>query len=203
MTNYASLRGPVGLNRVYVKAEEELDASVFEDKLKAGKSFVTNGPIIGFNMGEANPGDSIIINPDGQRFFYSGFLRSNVPVTKIEIIWNGEVIESRSEKKPMKSMDLSGNITVKGSGWLLMRAWSDKADPNLPDLYPYASTNPIYIKSTAMNPQQKPAAEYFIKWISRIESKINTLNFRNDAEKQAVVKDIQRAKSYYRNLFIQ
>jgi len=203
MTNYASLRGPVGLNRVYVKAEEELDASVFEDKLKAGKSFVTNGPIIGFNMGEANPGDSIIINPDGQRFFYSGFLRSNVPVTKIEIIWNGEVIESRSEKKPMKSMDLSGNITVKGSGWLLMRAWSDQADPNLPDLYPYASTNPIYIKSTATNPQQKPSAEYFLKWISRMESKINTLNFRNDAEKQAVVKDIQRAKSYYRNLFIQ
>ena len=89
---------------------------------------------------------------------------------------------------------------MKGSGWVLLRAWSDQAHPDLPDLYPYGSTNPIYIESVVNNSQQKIAAEYFLNWITRIESKINELIFRNDAEKQSVIKDIQNAKSFYQNL---
>jgi len=200
MANYASLRGPVGLNRVYVQAEEILDATVFESKLKAGKSFVTNGPIVGLKVGNANPGESITINPKGQPLSYTGFLRSNVPVDHVEVIWNGEVVATHSFKGPTKSVDFKGTIKVKGSGWVLLRAWSDQAHPDLPDLYPYGSTNPIYIESVVNNSQQKIAAEYFLNWITRIESKINELIFRNDAEKQSVIKDIQNAKSFYQNL---
>jgi len=200
MANYASLRGPVGLNRVYVQAEETLDATVFESKLKAGKSFVTNGPIVGLKVENTNPGESITINPKGQPLSYTGFLRSNVPVEHVEVIWNGEVVATHSLKGPTKSADLKGTIKVKGSGWILLRAWSREAHPDLPDLYPYASTNPIYIQSTVKNIQQKIAAEYFLKWVTRIESKINDLVFRNDAEKQSVMKDIQNAKSFYQNL---
>ena len=200
MANYASLRGPVGLNRVYVKAEETLDASVFESKLKAGKSFVTNGPMVGLNVENMNPGESIVINPKGQTVSYSGFLRSNVPVDHIEIIWKGEVVATHSLKGPTKSADLKGTFKVKGPGWILLRAWSDQAHPDLPDLYPYASTNPIYIQSSVKNTQQKMSAEYFLKWVTRIEGKINDLIFRNNTEKQSVLKDIQHAKSFYQNL---
>jgi len=200
MANYASLRGPVGLNRVYVQAEETLDASMFEAKLKAGKSFVTNGPIVGLKVENTNPGESITINSKGQSLSYTGFLRSNVPVDHVEVIWNGEVVATHSVKGSTKSADVKGTIKVKGTGWILLRAWSKNAHPDLPDLYPYASTNPIYIRSTENNSQQKVAAEYFLKWVTRIESKINDLLFRNDAEKQAIVKDIQNAKSFYQNL---
>ena len=200
MANYASLRGPVGLNRVYVRAEETLDANVFESKLKAGKSFVTNGPILGLKIENANPGESMVINAKGQSLSYTGFLRSNVPVDHVEVIWNGEVVATHSPKGPTKSADLKGTIKVKGTGWLLLRAWSDQAHPDLPDLYPYASTNPIYVQSSLPNTQQKTSAQYFLKWVSRIENKISELTFRNDAEKQAVMKDIQNAKSFYQNL---
>ncbi len=200
MANYASLRGPLGLNRVYVKAEETLDANVFESKLKGGKSFVTNGPMVGLKVENAQSGESIAINSKGQSLSYSGFLRSNVPVDHVEVIWNGEVVATHSLKGPTKSADLNGTIKVKGNGWLLLRAWSDQAHPDLPDLYPYASTNPIYIQSSVSNTQQKAAAEYFLKWVTRIESKINELSFRNDAEKQSVVKDIQNSKSFYQSV---
>ena len=45
MTNFASLRGPVGLNRVYVKAGPVLTHATFLGALKAGKTFATNGPL--------------------------------------------------------------------------------------------------------------------------------------------------------------
>ena len=200
MANYTSLRGPVGLNRVYVKAEEILDNRAFENKLKSGKGFVTNGPLVGLRVGQANPGETIDINTKGQALSYTGFLRSNVPVDYVEMVWNGEVLATHSLKGPTKSADLKGTINVKGSGWMLLRAWSKEAHPDLPDLYPYASTNPIYIQSSVPNPQQKMAAGYFLKWVSRLESKINELTFRNDQEKQSVLKDIQNAKSFYQNL---
>lgn len=200
MANYASLRGPVGLNRVYVKADEALDANLFETKLKAGKSFVTNGPIVGLTIENAQPGERIDINPKGQSLSYAGFLRSNVSVDHVEIIWNGEVVATHSLKGPAKSADLKGTIKVNGSGWILLRAWSKEAHPDLPDLYPYASTNPIYIQSSVNNRQQKIAAEYFLKWVTRIESKINDLVFRSDAEKQMVIKDVQQAKTFYQSM---
>jgi Tol biopolymer transport system component len=200
MANYASLRGPIGLNRVYVHAEESLDAGVFETKLKAGQSFVTNGPIVGLTVKNAKAGASITINPKGESLSYSGFMRCNVPVDHIEVIWNGEVVATHKLRGPTKSADLNGTIKVKGTGWMLLRAWSDQGHPDLPDLYPYASTNPIYIQSTITNPQQKPAAEYFLKWISRIEGKINELNFRSGKERDAVSRDVQQAKSFYQNL---
>lgn len=200
MANYASLRGPVGLNRVYVKAEGAMDAQKFEANLKAGKSFVTNGPIVGLHVANVNLGETIDINQNGQSLSYNAFLRSNVPVDHFEIIWNGEVIAVHQLKEPTKTIDWNGTIKVKGSGWLLLRAWSDQAHPDLPDLYPYASTNPIYVRAQTPNPKQKVDAEYFLKWVSRIESKINDLMFRTDAERQMVLLDIQRAKSYYQSL---
>lgn len=201
MANYASLRGPIGLNRVYVQAEETLDDGVFESKVKAGKSFVTNGPIVGLTVKNATAGESITINSKGESLSYSGFMRSNVPVDHVEVIWNGDVVATHQVKGPTKSADLKGTIKVKGNGWILLRAWSDQGHPDLPDLYPYASTNPIYVQgATISNPNQKLSAEYFLKWVTRIETKINELNFRNEKERESVRSDVQQAKSFYQNL---
>ncbi len=201
MANYASLRGPIGLNRTYVNAEESLDASVFETKLKAGQSFVTNGPTLGLTVKNATAGESLTINSKGESLSYSGFLRSNVPVDHVEVIWNGDVVATHKVKGPTKSADLKGTIKVKGNGWILLRAWSDQGHPDLPDLYPYASTNPIYVQgATISNPNQKLSAEYFLKWVTRIESKLNELNFRTEKERESVRSDVQKAKSFYQNL---
>ena len=44
MTNYASLRGPVGMNRVFVRSGAKLDYRGWLAALKAGRTFVSNGP---------------------------------------------------------------------------------------------------------------------------------------------------------------
>ena len=60
MANYSSLRGPVGLDRVYthvargpVKIDSVLAA------LKDGKTFATNGPLLDFSMGGAQIGGEV------------------------------------------------------------------------------------------------------------------------------------------------
>jgi hypothetical protein len=185
---------------VYVKGEGPLNEQSFLHKMIAGNSFVTNGPMLAFTVDGKNSGDSIEISSKGKTLSYSALLKSHVPIEHFEVIWNGEVIAKHAFKEALTSADVTGSLKVKGSGWLLLRAWGEKGHPDLPDLYPYASTNPIYIKSQSSNAQQKTAATYFLKWINRIESKANELTYRTEAEKETVMKDIQTAKSFYQNL---
>ncbi len=57
MANFASLRGPVGLNRVYVEVPEgKLDIEPWLASLKRGRTFATNGPLLGFVAGRSIAG---------------------------------------------------------------------------------------------------------------------------------------------------
>ncbi len=197
MTNYSNLRGPVGLCRVFVKAEGNPDENLFLDKVIAGQSYVTNGPLIGFVVNGKNPGDSISISAKGESLSYSAYIRSQVPVDHFEVIWNGEVVASHQLTGTRTTGDVQGSIRVKGPGWMVLRAWNDIGHPDLPDLYLYASTNPVYVEGRGVNTKQKEAAAYFLKWVDRIETKANELAYRNGAEKQLVIDDIRRAKNYY------
>ena len=200
MTNHASLRGPVGVNRVYVKGEGQLDHNKFLKKMAEGKSFVTNAPIIDFTVEGKSAGDSIILSSKGQTLSYTALLISHVPIEHFEVIWNGEVIAKHTLSGNLTTADVRGTIKVKGSGWLLLRAWNEKAHHDLPDLYAYASTNPVYIIGKSQNHQQKNAATYFLKWVNRVESKANGLPYRNETEREAIMNDIVKAKDFYQNL---
>ena len=198
MANYASLRGPVGMNRVYVIGNGPLDHKLFQQNLKVGKSFVTNGPMIGFNVEKSGPGDSVMISPKGQKLSYSGFVRSSIPVEYVEVVLNGEVVAKHSGSGFVKSMDVNGSIQVKGPGWVLLRAWSKNPHPDLPDMYAYASTNPVYIQQPGKKLQSKSSAEFFIKWLDRLEAATKSnAHFRSEEEKAIVLGDISKAKNVF------
>ena len=202
MANYASLRGPVGLNRVYVRGTGWLNSNEFLQELKMGKSFVTNGPIIGFTIGASNPGDSIKISAKGETISYKAILRSNAPVDHIEIVFNGEVI-AKHVMGPTRILDIEGKVKIKESGWILFRAWNSVPNPNVLDSYPYASTNPIFIGGPPKSSKAKVAGEYFVKWLDRIE-KMTLANpsFRTETERTTVLGDIRKAKAYYQSLTV-
>ena len=56
MANYASLRGPVGLNRVYVPATGPLTREAFLSGLTQGRGVATNGALVHLKVGDAGPG---------------------------------------------------------------------------------------------------------------------------------------------------
>ncbi|MGB5581372.1 MAG: CehA/McbA family metallohydrolase, partial [Woeseia sp.] len=148
MSNYASLRGPVGINRTYVPVANypgtpEARRAAWLAGLKAGKSLATNGPLLGLTVEGVGPGEEIQRSTGTHELKYSGFLRSSVPVDHLELVHNGKVMKTFKLDRARRAVDISGTIAVSGSGWLLLRAWNDKADPLIFDLYPYASTSPV------------------------------------------------------------
>ncbi len=60
MANFASLRGPVGLNRVYADVPQgPLNIESWLSSLKQGHTFATNGPLLGFTLGGRGLGDEL------------------------------------------------------------------------------------------------------------------------------------------------
>jgi Tol biopolymer transport system component len=102
MANYASLRGPVGLVRVFLDTDGQLDDAHVLPALKSGRGFVTNGPLLGLLLDGHKPGDTIA---SGRSVPYRVALRSPVPVDHLELVSNGEVVQR---------FDLTGDRT----GWM-------------------------------------------------------------------------------------
>lgn len=201
MANYASLRGPVGVNRVYVRGDGALNSDSFLNEMTKGRSFVTNGPIIGIQVGDSNPGDSIKMQANGETFSYKAFLRSNTTVDHFEVIFNGEVIASHIQTTPAKTLDITGKVKIKESGWIVVRAWNSTAQFDIQDVYAYASTNPIYVYGGKPSAQSKVSAAFFLKWVDRLEGLARkSETFRDENERNIILNDIKKARTYYESI---
>jgi hypothetical protein len=115
MANYASLRGPVGLNRTYVRVPgdprlptDRRDAWL--NGLKAGASIATNGPLVGLAVNGQYPGSRIALAGEDLEVRFEGFLRSTFDVAHLEIVLNGKVIESFDKADGQTSANISGSI---------------------------------------------------------------------------------------------
>ena len=129
---------------------------------------------------------------------YRASLRSNVPVDHLELIWNGRVAASLATAADRQSADVGGEIPVTGSGWLLLRAWNDGPHPDVLDIYPYATTSPIYVHVGGKPRRSADAAAYFLRWIDRIQAATEReSSYRTREERGAVLADVRNARAFY------
>jgi hypothetical protein len=197
MANYASLRGPVGMNRVYVPATGALTPERFLEALRAGRGVATNGALLYLTASQAQTGDTVRMSAPGA-LDYRATLRANFPVDHLELIWNGGVVATLNVGSDRRLADVRGHLPIETSGWLLLRAWNNDPDPDLMDIYRYATTSPIYVEVNDRPRRSRAAAEYFLQWIDRLESATRSNDsYRTSDERDLVLQDIARARSFY------
>jgi TolB protein len=202
MANFASLRGPVGLNRVYASVPRgPLNIDSWLSSLKHGHTFATNGPLLGFALGGQQAGADLRLHAGEHQVKFTAWLRSIVPVDHLEVICNGRVVRELKVDKDREGADIEEPIPISQSGWCLLRAWSDQAEHPVLDAYPYATTSPIYV--TVAGSAAKPAedAAYFIAWIDRmIQDAKSNRDWNTEVEKTSVLDLLDRARRIYAEL---
>ena len=202
MANYASLRGPVGMNRVYVAtATGDKAPSARRDRwqaaLAAGKTLATNGPLLGFTLENKESGDHLRLASGEHELKYEGFMRSIVPMDYLEIVVNGEVVDT-IDLQDRTSADFSGTVKLGESSWVLVRAWNDKSHPDVFDLFPYGTTNPVFVDVDGSQRWSESDAQYFIAWIDRLRETVAAHpDYNTDEERETVLRAIDRARSIY------
>jgi len=203
MANYSSLRGPVGLNRVYVMMQPGA-SSLAERRdrwlagLKAGRSMATNGPILSFEFAGKQAGEDLVLPAGEHELEFSGFMQSIVPMDHLEVVVNGQVVQRIDLDQARQSANFTGRLKLDASGWVLLRAWNEDASPDIFDRFPYATTNPVFVEVDGKALRSTADADYFISWIDRVHEQLaKNPHYNDDGEKQAIASSIESARAVF------
>jgi len=201
MANFASLRGPVGLTRVYASVPDgPLNIHPWLDSLKQGRTFATNGPLLGFTLGGMQVGDELRLPAGENKVAVTAWMRSVVPVDHFQVVCNGEVV-SDFKLSDSQSADMKETIPMSRTGWCVARAYSDKAEHPILDIYPYATTSPIYVTVAGSKPNAGEDAAFFMAWIDRLIFAANAnTDWNTAAEKSATLDLLTYARKVYEGM---
>lgn len=202
MANYASLRGPVGLTRVYARVpNSHATPPAWLDSLKKGRTFASNAPLIGFTLGGRELGDELKLPTGESKVKFKAWMRSIVPVDHLQIVCNGRVARDLKLGGTRESADAEDTIPISQSGWCLLRASSDQPEHPVLDDYVYATTSPIYVTVQGSAPKPAQDAAFFVAWIDRLaEAAKANRDWNSQAEKTSVLKLLDEARQIYLSL---
>ena len=161
------LPNPLGYNRVYVYCGPEFGYDTWWDGLKAGRSFVTNGPLLVVKANGELPGH-VFTADEGEEIEIAVEVsltsRDNVPA--IEIIRDGKVERAVPLGGPSKTgstQRVLGTLTFNKSGWFLIRAITD-----LEHTFRFASTAPYYVEvGPSKHHVSRRSAQFFLDWVDQ------------------------------------
>jgi hypothetical protein len=197
MANYASLRGPIGLVRVFLETGGERTPKALGDALKSGRTFVSNGPLLGLEVDGQRPGGTVGGGAATRPVRVS--LRAPFPVDRLELVQNGRVAKSFEFTGDRTRFDWSGDVELASAGWVLLRAYNDAAHPWVLDLYPYATTSPIYFETPP--PPAPEDAAYFSVWMHRVvEATLARGGWNSEQEKTDTLAYLETARAKFRAL---
>ncbi|HJN08413.1 MAG TPA: CehA/McbA family metallohydrolase [Pirellulaceae bacterium] len=163
------LRGPVGLgyDRVYVHLDEPFTNENWWKGFKAGRVFVTNGPILIVTANGKLPGE-VFSCPTGKTLELNLdiALFSNEPVECVEIVQDGKVVQKIQEESISERIKAEP-LSFARSGWFHVRAITA-----VTKTFRFACTGPSYVEvGDKRSTIHRPDVEYFLEWIGKRESK--------------------------------
>lgn len=182
------LPNPVGYDRMYVHLDGEPSYEKWWQALKAGRVFVSNGPLLRCRADGQLPGHTFRSETGAELDLkLEAVLDSRDPISAIEIIRDGRVIRTLSDSSWKRTVSL-GAINFKESGWFLVRAIAA-----VPTTFRFASTGPFYVEVGPRPPRiSRTSARFFLDWVRERQGQIKLSDAQQQAEVMAYQKEAER-----------
>jgi hypothetical protein len=182
------LANPLGYNRVYVHIDGELSYERWFEGLRAGRTFVTNGPLLRVRAGGLLPGH-VFTALDQVDVELTGVLQGRDRVEAVEIIRDGRV-ERRVPVAELGRTGSLGKLTFGSSGWFLVRAIADD-----PRTFRFASTGPWYVEvGKTKRRVSRASAQFFLDWT---DERIKRVKVADNVQREEVLEPHRRAREYW------
>jgi hypothetical protein len=182
------LPNPVGYNRAYVHLEGEPSYGKWMEGLRAGRSIITNGPLLRVKANGELPGH--VFSADKEiSINLSAVLDGRDPIETIEIVRDGRI----ERRVPVK--EGLGRLEFKSSGWFLLRCLS----PN-PATFRFASTAPYYVEIGASKRRiSKSSAKFFVDWVDERMTRVPQ-KLKDEKQLEEVLEPHKKARDYWNDL---
>jgi len=168
---------PAGAYRAYAHlGTDEFTFKSWAKAVRAGKTFMSSGPLLLFEADGRAPGSEIQMGSGGS-IEVRAQARSAVPIHRLEIILNGRVVASRREDGGVTEIKLHDAIRTEGAGWIAARCASRLATPG----YRIAAhTSPVYLTAQGTELFSAPVAAYMMTLIDGAEAWASQMATRPD-----------------------
>jgi hypothetical protein len=179
------LPNPVGYERVYVHVGRELTWQKWWEGLRAGRSFVTNGPLLRVRANGELPGHIFIVG-EGKEVGVEvkAELTTCDKIPFLEVIKNGQVDHKVSFEEFSRTGTL-GTVRFDASGWFLVRAIADN-----PKTFRFASTAPYYVEvGPTKRRVSRESAKFYLEWAKERAGRVRL----EDAEQRREVLKYHKA----------
>jgi hypothetical protein len=165
----------------------------------AGRGFVSNGPLIEFTANQGvMPGEEIALPGAGGPVRFQATVTSLAPITRVELVSNGEVVHGVDVAAGQTSVAFSHTAQVARSGWYSLRAVGPARAFPVENTRPLAVTNPIYVVAGGQPIRDRASAEYFVKWIDLLTGMAEAHpGWRSDREKAHVLGQFTEARGIF------
>ncbi|MEX2261096.1 MAG: hypothetical protein WD696_04055 [Bryobacteraceae bacterium] len=166
------------------------------ERHRTGHNFVTNGPLLTFQINGQSIGSEIRI-PAGQpyRANLATEINSPVPLTTVEFIRNGEVIESRTVPGQAKTFRMDKEVEVDRSSWFAVRV---AGVPSRGFDLPKAHSGAIYVNVNGQPPLLKEDVELMIRWVDRFWRLLEERNnFGPGDNRERAHKMVMQARAHF------
>jgi hypothetical protein len=187
---------PVGTNRVYVFCGSEFSGAAWWEGLKAGRVFVTNGPLLRPMVEGRPPGCTFPIDSSGSLTLEIGLnLATSVPVEYLQIIKNGNV---EAEVRLAEFKNRKGRlppIHFDDSGWFLVRAVTSN-----PKMLQFASSGPYYVEKGSRPRVSRASVKFFLDWIDANVARLRKQADVDDTNRASLLAEQESARKFFEKL---
>lgn len=138
---------PVGGVRTYALLEPDtpLTFDSWVAAVRRGRTFVTTEPLLELTVDGCPPGADVEIDGPSRRLHAEVRVESFVPVHRVELIVNGDIVEARQFESGTLSCTFGKDLTLSTSAWIAARCISDTVNWIGSTRRPAAHTSPIYV----------------------------------------------------------
>jgi hypothetical protein len=142
-TDKMSSAVPVGLYRTYAKLDEEFSYEAWCRAVRAGRTFLSGGPLLTLSVDGREPGDTLGLSGPGTVSVHAA-VRGIFPLRSLEIVRNGEVVAT-IEPGGERQAEINQELRIDGSSWIACRAFG--VDYHLDEWgrRVFAHTSPVYL----------------------------------------------------------
>ncbi len=175
----------IGTNRVYVNAGKKLDYDTWIRNFRAGRSFVTSGPLVFFTLDNKQPGDEIKLPAAAGRELRAAIeVESITPIESVELLYNNTVVDREQPADHPLRFRFSKAVMPNRSGWYAVRVKAAYGRHPIRTLSPFAATMPIWVSVGDQPVRSAEDADYFINWIDKtLQDALALPAWNNELEK--------------------
>jgi TolB protein len=190
-----------GSSRTYVyTGSKGLDASAWMNGLRAGRAFMSTGPLLGLTIDGKLPGEDVTLPASGGTVTIGGWVKSIAPLDKVMLIANGELLEEIPIAGDRKALEFKRQVKVTRSSWFHLRVEGKPAERLPLDTgFAQAFTSPIWVSLANQPVRNQVSAEYCIKWIDKLQALAAAdPGWRSQKEQDHVFAQFEEARQVYR-----